>query len=308
MATSDSPLNVPNVTLAVARLEPGGGGVSPPSGTDDGTGAEFFEDFEGLTVGDDITNTVFDSGFQVYAADDQASVGTKSARFDNNDGGSQTGIQKNLSSMLGQGDEIWVRLDARWQEGWLFNNNIGWKFMRVHTRPVGQSNAGYVDWYNCGGRRDQGLDSVAWYHRSEPEADYDIRAAGSSRAADQIIPGEWHTYEMYVKFDTEGVDNGGTALIRSWIDGVLLEEVRDIGTMADAAHEVDRVHICTFFNPPTSAPFESFDPVTEQTAASAGAETGSPQAQSMWIDRMMIRTNANPPVNTDSAGNLCIGV
>ena len=70
--------------------------------------------------------------------------------------------------------------------------------------------------------------------------------AGTS--ADAIKRGTWETYEYYLKFGKTSVEDGGSARIRVWKNGVLLKDMTDRVTLKDENYYVKALNVFTYWN------------------------------------------------------------
>lgn len=256
-----------------------------------------FYNFDGYAPPESLSSDPFNSGANIVSDDTEAFSGSRSAKISFNAGGTAGGAQKNLDRDYSEGDEIWCRFRAKFETGFLFNAGAGFKFLRFHCEDSDNNHNGYLDWYNAS-ERYLGENERAWYYRNEARAGQNTSFGDfTTENADR---GNWHTYEMYVKLHSDPLQG----MVRMWRDDSLLLELDD-NTIQTPTHRIDRIHLCTFFNPSPAG--ESFDITTRAQVANADAANGSPQAQSYWVDDLVIHTSDSPPINTDINNNIFIG-
>jgi hypothetical protein len=193
----------------------------------------------------------------------------------NSDGEWGGGI--NHPEKLGKGDEIWLRLRTFWPVGFDYNsyssgNNL--KYLRFRTKGADNSNHGYVDWY----LRPKG--SVPPFQIIYEGVKMDWSKFGSE--GDAIEFGKWETYEFYVKFDNIPASNGGMARIRTWKNGKLLTDIKNVPTLKEAGTTSGDTLIFTYWN------------------------GGSPATQEMYVDDIVL--TSDKPSARDASGNPYIGM
>lgn len=186
----------------------------------------------------------------------------------------------NLPTTLTKGDELWIRVRTNFPAGFDYDADPFLKFLRVRTETAEGANRGYNDWYIA--RESSGTPFQFIY---EGRRDLGWHKIGSS--ADKIQRGSWETYEFYMKFDTQSVDEGGTGRMRAWKNGVLLKDMTDRATLNLATDYANKFYLWTYWN-------------------NAVDNTGPATTRSMYVDDMVV-TNETP-LNTDSLGNPAIGM
>jgi len=99
---------------------------------------------------------------------------------------------------------------------------------------------------------------------------------------DDVPKGEWFNFELYARLDDVPADDGGEALVRTWINNKLLVEQTAIQTLSDATTEMLAVYFFTYWN------------------------GGAPKDQHLFVDNILI-TNEEPS-KFDLLGNPFLGV
>jgi hypothetical protein len=206
---------------------------------------------------------------------------------------------------LVKGDEIWIRIRAKFPLGFDYTAAPQLKFLRLNT----QKSAGCGD--SCGeGRLDWEIfprgSQQGWYETPTKWVQYkdipygvnkegisassqgweyfgDINSSGIEPSA-AIKLGQWSTYEWYLKFDKDSVDDGGEAVMRMWKDGVLLEEVTRLRTIDTDSSSVNTFLLFTWWN------------------------LGSPKTQKMYVDDLRIIATPDIPSDVDADSNPMIGI
>jgi len=246
-------------------------------------------DFEGLPPGRSIS-VDYVNGFSGTRVSDARSVsGSQSARIsitEGSNGWGEWGIAINHVKKLKRYDEYWVRFHLFVPEGFSFDSlndddDSVWavKFLRMQTQSRdGKTNFGYIDWYI--NRPEIPGNPYSAPYRWIYEGQNLWRPFGDPWE-DRIQTGEWETYEMYVRFDSKPVSQGGEAIIRMWKNGDLLKEVRDGITLKKSDAHSQRTLIFTWW-----------------------AE-GAPQSQHAYIDDLVLTTER--PNVRDAQGNPMIG-
>lgn len=176
-----------------------------------------------------------------------------------------------------QGQQLWVRVRTFWPVGSTYNS-IGegdhLKFLRFHTTSTVTENLGYDDIYI----NPQGSNPpFQFIYEGEQVWDF----IGVAPGPNTIQFGKWETYEYYVRFDTKSVNNGGVAEVKFWKNGVLLADMKDRFTLANATAWSDATYLFTYWN------------------------GGSPITQVMYVDDVQIQTDT--PTAKDALGNVYIG-
>jgi len=117
------------------------------------------------------------------------------------------------ASRLYKGDEIWTRSAMFYPSAsWVHNSGRN-KFQRHRVYQANNDGSrGYLDTYTDG---NQSIgSSILWWI-------YEGKAQWlSSGDIGPMTFDEWHTIETYMKLDTVSVENGGTARVIMWYDGI----------------------------------------------------------------------------------------
>jgi len=200
------------------------------------------ESFDGLSDGEACPK--FNTSSSVISSTTSASGGKscKQSITAGEFGFGEWGGIINFPENLSKGDEIWIRVRTNFPVDFNYNANPRLKFLRIRTYTKDGGNRGYDDWYI----NNKGVvppfsfiyegftDGKAW--------------ADAGTADDAIKGGVWETYEFYIKFDTQSVDNGGTGRMRAWKNGVLLKDMTDRVTLRVASDYADSFYLFTWWN------------------------------------------------------------
>lgn len=176
-------------------------------------------------------------------------------------------------------DEYWMRFRLFVPNGFDWNVTSGGdklKFIRITTKDSGGAVA-RLDWQ--------------WKHDGSNPS----HAKGLERdncttdcweyfggANDAPVRGTWETWEIYAKFDTVSVNNGGQGRVRAWKNGKLIGDLTNRKTMVNASDTVEAAMIFSYWN------------------------GTSPKSQEVYMDDL-VATNITP-LSSDSNGNRYIGV
>jgi hypothetical protein len=194
----------------------------------------------------------------------------------------------NHPAMVKQGGELWLRIRTFMPAGFNYNSNSEGnrlKFMRFHTMSASNPNDGYDDIYINPKGTNPPLSFIyegeqIWDNIGSLTANLVSPLIGGS--SETISLGVWETYEYYVKFDTVPKAKGGTAEVRFWKNGVLMNDLTDRITLVTADAYSDRTHLFTYWN------------------------GGSPLTQAMYVDDLILTTDT--PSAKDAAGHPYVGV
>ena len=206
-----------------------------------------YTDFSSGTIG----NPVSVSGLEFFASsltyeNDFVDTGfSKSAKAVINIASAGMGWNYSLftSNSLRRYDELWHSFRIRPTSGTTFQASPYFKFFRAHNSAAnddaGGNNRGHSDIY---------LNNDGHFHYiTETFADTQHPLAGSSTAYAPTA-GEWHTFDVYYKFDSVPVDSGGQSIVRFWRDKVLVAELTDVVTMATNDSYIVDTRFNTFWN------------------------------------------------------------
>jgi hypothetical protein len=199
---------------------------------------------------------------------------------------------------LVKGDEIWIRLRAKFPLGFDYTAKPRLKFLRIRTNKYADCetncNEGYIDWYINPRGSIQG-----WYDENGKWVQYAdipygiIKEAVSAPLQNwkffgdkttSVALDQWLTYEWYVKLDSKSIANGGEAIIRAYKDGVLMAEITDRRTLDTDNSVATDFLFFTYWN---------------------GL---SPKTQKMYIDDLRIVTTPDIPSDVDTDSNPVIGM
>jgi hypothetical protein len=182
-----------------------------------------------------------------------------------------------LPTELKEGDEYWFRVWTYFPDGFDFSCggcSEGVKFMRTRTASSAGAHEGYHNFFLSteGMIVATSVDTSAFYSKyTWPHAE--IRGIGNP-----VTTGEWHAYEVYLKFSA----TAGKGIFRAWQDGKLLFEDTSTPTLRSASSVVTQASVWTYWN------------------------NNSPKSQSAYIDSVVI-TNERPK-NMDANGNYFVGL
>jgi hypothetical protein len=187
-----------------------------------------------------------------------------------------------------RGGQLWFRVRTFMPVGFSYNSTgegDHLKFFRFHTMSSASSNEGYDDIYiNPAGSNPP----FQFIYEGEQVWDLIGTLGGALTGAllgthtEQIVLGQWETYEYWVKFDTVAVKNGGQAEIRFWKNGALMADMTDRITMKTTASYSDQTNLFTYWN------------------------GGAPATEAMYVDDLILTTDT--PSAKDAAGHPYIGV
>jgi hypothetical protein len=201
--------------------------------------------------------------------------------------GSWGGVITHPSNVT-RGGQLWFRVRTYMPANFNYNSNSGGnrlKFFRFHTMSTSNANEGYDDIYiNPKGS----AEPFQFIYEGEQVWDLigtlngTLTAALTGSKSENIMLGQWETYEYWVKFDTVSVQEGGQAEVRFWKNGALLADLTDRITLATSDGYSNQTNLFTYWN------------------------GGAPQTQSMYVDDLVLTTDT--PAAKDAAGHPYIGV
>jgi len=175
-----------------------------------------------------------------------------------------------LDTPLVQDDEFWYQVQIRPEDDMWTDSNPRLKFLRLRENTSGGSNSGYADLY---------LDGTTSGRPRFIKEGVDQWKIGPDSAGPTVEA--WNKYEMYLKLHS----NGAQGQVRIWKDNVLVID-ETTQTMNNADGNCPFLLLFTYWN---------------------GEPTLPTVDHTVGIDNIIIGTNASPPTNTDTAGNLFIG-
>jgi len=182
---------------------------------------------------------------------------------------------------LGEGEELWFRINVYYPEGWDFGCGgctEGMKFMRVVTRGANGDSEGAHSTLLQGGvtggllNANTEVDTSFWANNGP------WPYAAARGLGDPVERDRWTTYEMYLKFSS--VEDEG--IFRVWQDENLIFEDLQTPTLRSATSTSDLIWLYTYWN------------------------NGAPQTQTSYVDDILI-TNETPN-KVDAFGNPMIGM
>jgi len=274
MAEAGSDATVPDAQISVdADLD---GGVD--SGATTTFTPYFYDDFESYSTGESLTGFhPFDASGRTTASTEQAHRGQKSARMEI-DAGDKGGFGRwggilPIDPALPKGSEVWVRLWVYWPSSFQFTASPWMKFLRLHNRTGSGDNGGYNDLYV------DNADGTTSVLRTIKEFD-DVWAVYDGP---KLPRDTWERYEMYLFIDDKSVDDGGQGRVRIWRNDELIFNRTDVPTITEAQGTINSFYLFTYWN------------------------NENPPNNHLYVDDLVVATSANPPPNTDSHGNVCIG-
>lgn len=245
----------------------------------------FQTDFEGASL---------PSWFDAYGggsiSTEQAYSGTKSAKCSVTSGSADLNYLAGRPSVnLGEGQEIWVRFRTFFPTGYSFSASPHLKFFRIDQGPgsgVNKGHGAHIDWYirfvgQAGDTNNVGY--LDYIQENQQSWLYDTTTLPSG-----IVRNTWQTWNFYYKLHSVAA----SGRIRLWRDSTLLVDVNSRVTLGSSTNVIG------------STADANAQGIMFQTYWNGGA----PQTQSCYIDDWCVATQASPPTNTDSGGNLFIGV
>jgi hypothetical protein len=174
-----------------------------------------------------------------------------------------------------EGGELWYRVWVYYPAGFDFSCGCteGIKFLRIRTKSSSGAFEGSWNLYlqAKGVVIATGVNNKQFYE-NHPWPFKDIRGLGKP-----ITTGEWHAYELYVKFSSVP----GKGIIRAWQDGELVFEESKTATLKSSTSKASLATIWTYWN------------------------NSAPKTQSAYLDDVII-TNERPSAK-DANGNPFIG-
>ena len=238
-------------------------------------------DFEDRAVGTQAksaTDGFHDTAGDSKYADTPALSGSQSASVHIKSG--ETAFGKwggafNFPQNLVEGQEIWYRINVFYPAGWSFNCKgctEGVKMMRIHTMSASGANEGY----HSSHLNDEGNGNGALIFLNSEINHSSFNYGASRRIGNPVQYGQWHTYEMYIKFSAS---NG---IYRFWQDGELIFEQTNYTTLMSPTSVSDRIYLYSYWN------------------------NGAPQTQTSYVDDIVITSEV--PGRKDANGNAYIGV
>lgn len=178
---------------------------------------------------------------------------------------------------LVEGDEIWYRINVFYPVGWSFNCKgctEGVKLMRIHTKSSSGANEGY----HSGHLNDEENGKGALIFLNSEINHSGFNYGVSRRIGNPVQYGQWHTYEMYIKFSSVA-SNG---IYRFWQDGELIFEQTNYTTLRTPTSVSNKIFLYGYWN------------------------EGAPQTQTSYVDDIVITNEV--PGRKDANGNSYIGV
>lgn len=238
----------------------------------------FCDNFDSYEDGSSLTNlNPFDSAGNTKVSSEQSYSGKFSAKMeikpDNKGGFGNWGGIIRIEPNIPKGGEVWVSLKAFWPASFEFSASPWMKFLRFHNQKGDGTNGGYNDLY---------IDE-ADSNESVLRCIKEIHDKWEVYDGNPIARDTWETYEMYLFIDDIPVDEGGNARMRIWRDGELIFDRTDVPTITEAQGVINAFYLFTYWN------------------------NENPPDNYMYIDDLIIATDANPPINKDDDGNVFIG-
>lgn len=217
----------------------------------------------------------------------QANSGNTSCRMGirkGTDGWGEWGGVIDFPKALRAGEELWARVNLFVPNDFDYTASPQLKFMRVHTRSPGHDNMGYLDFLVTpdgpthwdSGRNKQTNAPYYYYYETKVR-----QAFPGNYESDRIQKGKWESYEIYYKFDTRSVSEGGTGRVRIWKNNKLLADLPNQVTLKENSTEAHALFLFTYWNGPV------------------------PKTQYLFIDDIILTTSN--PGKVDAKGNPYIG-
>lgn len=178
-------------------------------------------------------------------------------------------------SHLSKNDEIWISLRMFIPESFEISTNTGYlKFIRIRQKNQDGSHTGYLDNLIAMPRLEKGVFTLL------KEGQNKLRHYGEL-GVDDLPRGQWFRFELYVHLDDVPQTQGGSAVVRAWLNNKPLTEMHDIITLSNATATAQALYLFTYWN------------------------GGAPKDQHLFVDDIVI-TNERP-ADRDIYSNPMIG-
>lgn len=199
--------------------------------------------------------------------------------------GGVVGFDKCVGEVLREGDEVWVRLRAKFPHNWMFTEGERLKFLRLRAYSPSGAALSYVDFQL---NHPDGLGKTFYPFHAITEFDPGKGWELLGKPSQYINFGVWETYEVYFKIShiTADQDSVNGARIVAWKNGEWVGQVTDRITLPGPDHTIRDFYLFTWWN-------------------GHHGIGDAPQTQSMLIDDLRL-TNERPGIKKD--GYYMIGV
>lgn len=212
-----------------------------------------YETFSGVQLGALVTNGSIIRYCDGVADLDPTGTGEKVAK-QTIVPGLATDNKLNAEIILGNakprnGDEIWFRFYVYVTPGSDLYASPRLKWMRVKSAvdAVGSNGAGWPDVY----RQNDGTWGLISSTENSNGGNTWVFEESPNNA---VVAGQWQCHEMYVRAGTAGVNQGGTGIMRFWVNGNLVIEHLDSPTMKNATDYYLSPVLWSYWNGQTLGP------------------------------------------------------
>jgi hypothetical protein len=127
-----------------------------------------------------------------------------------------------FADTFGYGQEFWIRLYIRYQQGFTWSNYQGHKF--IYFRRSIADGGGNQNYPN--NAYDTINDKFSYYTQSGDARRYECNNCGFRTYHGDPANGSWHSYEMYMKRESSSGANDG--LLKVWMNGTLILDRSDV--------------------------------------------------------------------------------
>lgn len=196
------------------------------------------------------------------------------------------GFQKCVNEVLREGDEVWIRLRAKFPHNWMFTSGERLKFLRLRAYSPSGSAMTYNDFQL---NHPDGLGRTFYPFHFIPEFDASKGWELLGKPEQYIDFEAWETYEVYFKINhiTADQDPVNGARVVAWKNGEWVGQVTDRKTLPGPDHTIRDFYLFTWWN-------------------GRHGIGDAPQTQSMMIDDLRI-TNERPEIRKDGFYTIGVG-
>ncbi|TQV71753.1 hypothetical protein FKG94_19075 [Exilibacterium tricleocarpae] len=244
---------------------------------------EVIKSFEDGTLGEKAERNAdsFDdiAGHSRYS-NEFSYVGSQSAKLHTTageEGFGRWGGAVQFPTELGKGDHLWTSLAMRVPKEFDFQTTTGsLKWLRWASEKGDGSGNGFLDLQVMNddpstlSGSDRGYD-FRIFREGEGVKLYGFGEDGSLKRD------RWHKFDIYIKFDDRPAAQGGTGLVRIWLDNTLIYTQAEIRTLHQATDYFHSLFMFTYWN------------------------GGAPKSQHLYIDEIKL-SNEEAPSWTEQLG------
>lgn len=232
------------------------------------------------------------AGYTIFTNQDAFGIG-QSARLKVDEGtggfgkwGGIISFQKCVGEVLHEGDEVWIRLRAKFPHDWMFTDGERLKFLRLRSYSPSGAAGSYNDFEL---NHPNGLGKTFYPFHYIPEFDASKGWALLGTASQYINFEAWETYEVYFKVNyiTADQDPVNGARVVAWKNGKWVGEVTNRKTLPGPGYTLRDFYLFTWWNGHYGV-------------------GDAPQTQTMLIDDLRI-TNQRPEIRKDGFYSIGVG-